>query len=288
MSNDLRVKDTPIGSIPQYWEVSPLGSLADIKGRIGWRGYTVEDLRASGPLVIGATQISSDNRLDLSKPVYLSQEKYAESPEITIDRDDILIVKVGNTIGKVAIVPEDIGEACINPNTVLVKRAKVEARFLYYHLTSAYAQHYLRANSLASAQPAINHATIKELLVPVPPITEQRAIAQALGALDDKIELNRRVNETLEATARAIFKSWSWTSILSARRPPAGRHVRRHRRPVPAHFLRLNSRQDPAAWRVRSIGDVVRVAGGSTPPTEEPKYWVGEHSRGLRQKTLRV
>jgi type I restriction enzyme S subunit len=115
---------------------------------------------------------------------------------------------VGNTIGKVAIVPEDIGEACINPNTVLVKRAKVEARFLYYHLTSAYAQHYLRANSLASAQPAINHATIKELLVPVPPITEQRAIAQALGALDDKIELNRRVNETLEATARAIFKSW--------------------------------------------------------------------------------
>src|SRR5208282_1982445 len=54
----------------------------------------------------------------------------------------------------------------------------------------------------------LNMPTIRALPVAVPPIAEQRAIASVLGALDDKIELNRRMNETLEATARAIFKDW--------------------------------------------------------------------------------
>ena len=199
---------TELRLLPKDWKAQRLGEVCDVKGRIGWRGYTVDDLRESGPLVLGATQITSDNRLDLSKPTFLSREKFEESPEIKIDQWDILVVKVGNTIGKVAIVTDDLGEACINPNTVLLKRISVEPRFLFYHLTDRYSQHFLRAHSAASAQPAINQTVLKTMLVPVPPLEQQRAIAAMLGALDDKIELNRRMNATLEAMARALFQSW--------------------------------------------------------------------------------
>jgi len=202
------IHDENLGSIPSHWNVKILGDVCDVKGRIGWRGYTVEDIRDSGPLVLGATQISSDNRLDLSKPTFISQEKFEESPEIKVDLQDILIVKVGNTIGKVAIVLDDIGNACINPNTVLLKRIKIVPRFLFYHLVNTYAQNFLVANSSASAQPAINQTVLKSMLVPVPPPREQQAIVAILGALDDKIEFNRRMNRTLESLAQASFREW--------------------------------------------------------------------------------
>src|SRR2546422_1042576 len=135
--------DDDLGFIPEGWTARSLGELCDVRGRIGWRGYTVHDIRESGPLVIGPTQISAENRLDFSKSTHISREKFEESPEIKIDQWDILVVKVGNTIGKVAAVIEDLGDACINPNTVLLKRIAVEPRFLFYYLTSSYAQHFL-------------------------------------------------------------------------------------------------------------------------------------------------
>ncbi len=174
MDSESKFKETEIGRIPEDWGLKELGEICDIKGRIGWRGYTINDLKNSGPLVIGARQITNDNKLELSNPVFISKEKYEESPEIKIELNDILIVKVGNTIGKIAIVKNDIGDACINPNTVLLKRMKVEPYFLYCHLINSYVQHFLISNSSASAQPAINQTTLKKLLVPIPKIQEQK------------------------------------------------------------------------------------------------------------------
>ena len=110
-----------------------LGDICLVKGRIGWRGYTRNDLRDSGPLVLGAAQISAQNKLDLSKPIYISQEKYLESPEIMINKGDVLIVKVGNTIGKVAIVNKDIGEATLNPNCVVLKNLSFNIVQIIFH-----------------------------------------------------------------------------------------------------------------------------------------------------------
>jgi len=117
-----------------------LHEIVKIAGRVGWKGYTVEDLRDEGPWVIGANDITSDNRLDLSKAKHISREKYEESPEIKIDLNDILIVKVGSTIGKVAIVNREIGEACINPNSVILKNCKINPSYLYYYLISSAGQ----------------------------------------------------------------------------------------------------------------------------------------------------
>ena len=101
-----------------------------------------------------------------------------------------------------------------------------------------------------------------ELLIP--PDDEQRAIAHILGTLDDKIELNRRMNETLEAMARAVFKSWfvDFEPI-----PGIGPHREWQNSPLG---------RIPKGWSVVHIGDLVKVVGGSTPKTSEPSYWGGD------------
>src|SRR5205085_6182064 len=85
----------------------------------------------------------------------------------------------------------------------------LDSRFLFFTLCDPDYQDELVAGAGGSANQAnISGAQIEVLKIPIPPIDEQRAIARILGALDDKIELNRQMNHTLEAMAQALFKSW--------------------------------------------------------------------------------
>jgi type I restriction enzyme S subunit len=102
-------------------------------------------------------------------------------------------------------------------------------------------------------------------------MAEQRAIAGVLGALDDKIELNRRMNATLEAMARALFQSW-FVDFDPVRakldgRPPATL--------FPDSFQDSEAGHIPQGWTVQPVGKVVDCVGGGTPSTTEPKYWEG-------------
>ena len=297
MGTESRLEQTKLGCLLSEWTVLTIEDVCDVKGRIGWRGYTVEDLRDSGPLVLGATQISTDNRIDLTKPAFLSRDKYEESPEIKVDRFDILVVKVGNSIGKVAIVLEDFGDACINPNAVLLKRINIDPRFLFYHLTDRYAQHFLKSNSSASAQPAINQTVLKSMLVPVPSRGEQEAIAHILGTLDDRIELNRRMNATLEAMAQALFKSWfvDFDPVIDkalAAGHPIPELLQKHaearqalgdsRKLLPSsiaqHFPdRFAFNEDlgwiPEGWEAKQVTDFGSVICGKTPSKGNASYY---------------
>ena len=91
---------------------------------------------------------------------------------------------------------------------VTVNRAISDPLFLYYVLSSSEQQDYVRQNAIQTGVPHTNLGILRATPVPVPPLNEQRSISYILGTLDDKIELNRRMNETLEAMARALFKSW--------------------------------------------------------------------------------
>jgi len=121
---------------------------------------------------------------------------------------EIVVSLVGNP-GQVAIVPESLKGANIARQAGLVRlRSDVDTRYVKYFLGSRAGQEALGAQSLGSVQQVINLRDLKTVLVPQPPLPEQRAIAYILGTLDEKIELNRRTNKTLEAIARALFKSW--------------------------------------------------------------------------------
>jgi type I restriction enzyme S subunit len=120
----------------------------------------------------------------------------------------------------------------------------------------------------------------------LPPLTEQRAIARILGSLDDKIELNRRMNRTLEELAAAIFKSWfvDFDPVV-ARLALSGAEGAEGRQPFgmdaeiaalfPAAFEESEVGPVPAGWRVAPIGELVKVVGGTTPSTGNSAYWEG-------------
>ena len=119
-------------------------------------------------------------------------------------------------------------------------------------------------------------ADIPHFHLPIPPIHEQRAIAHILGSLDDKIELNRKTNETLEAMARAVFKSW-FVDFDPVRAKAEGRDPVRARRGesgfapnlppeilnlFPDSFIDSELGQIPKGWEIKTIGEVVEFAYG--------------------------
>ncbi len=149
-----------------------------------------------------------------------------------------------------------------------------DQRFAYYFLKTL---DFARFNS-GSAQPSLNRNFIYPIPVRIPSLTEQKCIAAVLGALDDKIELNRRMNVTLEAIARALFQSWfvdfdPVRAKIDGCKPhglnPATAAL------FPDSFQDSDLGQIPAGWTVESVGEVIACVGGATPSTSEPKYWEG-------------
>jgi type I restriction enzyme, S subunit len=144
-----------------------------------------------------------------------------------------------------------------------------------------YISYFLRgldflAYSDKAAVPGLNRNHLHQAQVRVPAdVAEQRAIAHILGTLDDKIELNRRMNETLEAMARALFQSW-FVDFDPVRAKAAGRAP-----DLPPHLAALfpDRFEDsvlgeiPAGWAIRTIGELADVVGGSTPSTAKPDFW---------------
>lgn len=186
-------RESKLGLFPKEWEEKKILNVANVNGRVGWKGYTVGDLRDSGPLVLGASQIDNSNKLDLSKPIYLSIEKYLESPEIMIAAGDVLLVQRGNTIGKIVIIDREIGEATINPSMVLLNNIRGDNFFLYYQLCSFICQRQIELLTSHTGVPMISQEQIANIKIVVPfDPKESVAIANRIKTIDSCI--NTEIN----------------------------------------------------------------------------------------------
>jgi len=209
---------------------------------------------------------------------HVSHDKAVALSPNTARPGDLIFTQRG-TLGQVAIVPQGPFDRYIISQSQMkltVDPNKADALFLYYVFTSAEQQAYIVRNAIQTGVPHTNLEHLRTTPLTLPPLPEQRAIAHILGTLDDKIELNRRMNETLEALARAIFKSWfvDFDPVRAKMegRVPAGIDAETAAM-FPAEFEDSALGQIPKGWRVASIGDMVRVVGGGTPSTKEPAYW---------------
>lgn len=162
---------------------------------------------------------------------------------------------------------------------------KSDSLFGYYLSRSpifrSYAIGHMEGTSGRQRVPA---SAVENFSLLLPPIEEQRAIAHILGTLDDKIELNRKQNETLEAMARALFKAW-FVDFEPVRAKMEGRWQRGQSLPgLPAHLYDLFPDQlveselgkVPEGWRVEAYSDAVEIISGGTPKTSVDEYWNGE------------
>ena len=155
-------------------ELKKIKDVAEVRGRVGWKGYKKQDLRDEGPLVIGATQITDDGHLDLSAPVYISREKYEESPEIMLEDNDLILVQRGNTVGKTGIVGVSIGEATINPCVLILRARSIDPVFLNAYMQLGITKEAIAGIVTGSAQPMITQKSIGDFPVIVPPLEKQK------------------------------------------------------------------------------------------------------------------
>ena len=149
-------------------------------------------------------------------------------------------------------------------------------RFVYYFFKSVAPQ--IARMDVGSANPTLNRNHVHPMPIVWPPLAEQKTISAVLGTLDDKIELNRRMNVTLEAMARALFQSWfvdfdPVRTKLDGRKPTCLDEVTAAL--FPNKFQESIQGPIPKGWKIEPVGEVVTCVGGGTPSTAEPKFWEG-------------
>ncbi len=170
--------------LPNGWEWIELKKCCHIVGRIGFRGYTKDDLVAEGN---GAITLSPSNiidgKMDYSKCTFISWDKYDESPEIQISCGNILLVKTGSSFGKCALVKNLPQKATINPQFVVLNQISVEKQYLTWVLQSAYARTNYNNFVLGTAIPTFTQAVLGNMLIPLPPLAEQQRIVQKIEEL---------------------------------------------------------------------------------------------------------
>jgi len=181
--------------------------LADLCDQVDY-GHTASAVETPvGPKFLRITDIVS-GPIDWQRVPYCPIDRRAAERSRLLP-GDIVIARTGATTGHSAYIanPPDAVFASYLIRLRVGQRA--DPRFVSYFLKSpAYSTYVHGVLGDKSAQPNASAKTLTEVHMAVPPIAEQRAIACIIGALDDKIDMNRKMNQTLEGIARAIFKSW--------------------------------------------------------------------------------
>ena len=200
-----------IGQIPEEWEVSKLEQYVDIFGRIGFRGYTTNDIVNEGE---GAISYSPSNIIDYSvidnNNTYISWSKYDESPEIQIKTGDVLYVKTGSSYGKAGIVNKLSNKATINPQLVVLKPKKnTDSRLINYFLNSSVGKDQSELIVGGSTIPTITQESIKKMIFPKMSFEEQQKIADFLDKktiqIDKLIQIKNQQIENINKQRQTLI-----------------------------------------------------------------------------------
>jgi type I restriction enzyme S subunit len=250
------------------WKHVKFSELCDI-----WRGGSprpIHDfIRESGiPWVKIADATSSRTRFIEKTKEFIKPEGMSKSREVF---PGDLIISNSATPGLPMFMSI---RACIHDGWLLLRNFKNVDKLFCYYLLVHERENIVRFGN-GSVFTNLKTDILKNHEVNIPPFPEQRAIAHILGSLDDKIELNRRMNETLEATARAVFKSW-FVDFDPVRAKAKGRPTGLTddiAALFPESFEDSELGEIPKGWKVKPIGQAVKCVGGSTPSTKNPAFW---------------
>jgi type I restriction enzyme S subunit len=184
------------------------------------------------------------------------------SNKARFQKGDILFGKLRPYFRKVVVAPFD--GVCSTDIWVVRSQPGIDQRFLYYIMASLEFVEQATRASEGTKMPRAKWDYLEKLEYSIPPLPEQKAIAHVLGTLDDKIELNRRMNETLEAMARAIFKSW-FVDFDPVRAKSEGRDTGLPKEIsdfFPDSFVDSELGEIPKGWEVGKLGDICEVTIG--------------------------
>ena len=216
-------------------------------------GYRAQnnELGGSGPIFLRAGHVT-DSYIDFSGVEHFHEHLASKVRSKMSKVGDTIITTKGNSTGRTSFVTDQFPQFVYSPHLSYWRSREPEklcAGFLrYWSQGVEFIEQLTGMKASTDMAPYLSLTDQRRLFVTLPPLEVQEAIASMLGALDDKIELNRRMNVTLEELAQTIFKSW---------------------------FVDAAATKLPKGWRESTIGEEVRVVGGSTPSTTKPEFWAG-------------
>src|SRR5665647_3299372 len=264
------------------WDVKPLGDLVeDIFDRRGVTPLKLgSDFTSYGHRVVSAKSVRN-RAIDVTAddPRYIDDVTYAKWMKTPLRQDDVVLTSEA-PLGEPAYLASDVdwalGQRLFGIRT---DKTRLHGRYLYYALQVDPIRADLMSRATGTTVTGVRQSELRKVGIPLPPLPEQRRIAHILGTLDDKIELNRRMNETLEEMARALFKSW-FVDFDPVRAKAEGRDTG-----LPPHLADLfpdrlvdsELGEIPEGWEVRPLGDLLEVleTGG------RPKGGVARYDSGV-------
>ena len=210
MSRAMKDSGIPwIGEIPSHWKIKRLKYSCDLFGRIGFRGYTADDLvgKGEGAITLSPTNMD-DIHLDLSHCSYLSWAKYYESPEIMVNNGDVLLVKTAS-VGKCVFVEDLPMEATVNPQILVLKNHHDNAKYLAYIFQTPEGQCYIDTTKGGSTIFTISQDKIGNYAFAFPPIQEQEEIVAFLDRkcreIDNMVSLHENMIVELKEYRQSVI-----------------------------------------------------------------------------------
>ncbi|MCS6175770.1 restriction endonuclease subunit S [Shewanella baltica] len=257
-----------VGDIPADWSISKLKYVASIHGRIGFRGYTVDDIvdEGEGAIVLSPSNIDCDT-FDINKKVYLSWFKYYESPEIMVNAGDVLLVKTGSTYGKSAIIRSVDEPMTINPQMAILKNSKMDSRYLAYLMNSSLIRAKIDISNTGSGMPTMTQETINSFPIPHPKNNLDMKIANFLdyetAKIDTLIDKQQQLIKLLKEKRQAVISHAVTKGI------PNKEHQNVPMKDSGVEWLG----EVPAHWELVPLKYLCQFSGGGTPSKDNLVYW---------------
>ncbi|WP_374493235.1 restriction endonuclease subunit S [Brachymonas sp.] len=264
------------------WQKTTLGAICNTQGGAIQTGpfgsqLHTSDYKEIGIPVVMPTNIG-DGGIATDAIARISQEDVERLQQHKLQIDDIVFSRRGDVTKNALIRPHEVGWLCGTGclKVRLGKQSLANAKFISYYLRLPAAKDWLIRHAVGATMPNLNTAILSAIPITLPPLTAQKEIAAALGALDDRITLLRETNATLEAIAQALFKSW-FVDFDPVRAKMAGHPPEGMDAATAALFPDTLEESElglvPKGWMVMPIGEAVETVGGATPDTKNAAFW---------------
>ena len=240
-SSTTKFKQTEVGQIPEEWDLCELQDV--VKSIIDYRGKTPTKTTHGVPLV--TAKIVKQGRIDFSNLEYIAESDYDTWMRRGLPEAGEVVITTEAPLGEVAQLPNIKIALAQRIITVSGKDDILNNTFLKYYFLSSIGQSQLKSKESGSVVTGIKQSELRKVKVLLPPMYSQEWIVGILSSLDQKIELNRKMNKTLEEMGQALFR----------------------------HYFIDNP--DAKEWQIKKFGEVVKVVGGGTPSTTDPSLWNG-------------
>lgn len=182
------------GTVPAHWNcTTKLGAISSLKGRLGWQGLKADEYRDDGPYVVSSAHFS-DHKILWDECPRVSEERYETDNNIQLAAGDILLMKDGAALGKLAFIEALPGQACLNSHLLLFRPLYINSsltyfpKFAFYFMQTRFFQEHIRVNGTGATFLGISQEAIAKYQVAWPQLAEQKTIASFLDRETNKID----------------------------------------------------------------------------------------------------